>query len=242
MAADQTPPNTNLTDGVALSEPVVLSLPPQWPGAFKAYKYSKQAVKLNANAIVGWIIISVLVSGAISTLGRSYNSGAPTRGLFEVISYIIAPLFSAIITKALIASVRRQPVSVGQAFSQGWPYWLNTIVLSILVGVTLLVSLLLLIIPFFFVWPRLSLATYFLVDKNLGPLEAYKASWEATKGYAGFIYGILGAEVAMGLLAITIIGIPFAIYFLIMYSASHALLYEVITSSTARSVKTPVEA
>ncbi|HVV26138.1 MAG TPA: hypothetical protein VHC21_03875 [Candidatus Saccharimonadales bacterium] len=230
--ATKTAPNTE--------EPAVLALPSQWPGAFKAYKYSKQAVKLNANAIVGWLIIEVLLSVIISGLGRS-GGGAPSRGLFEVVSYLITPLFSAIITKTLIAGVRRQPVSFEAAFSRGASYWLNNLVLSILVTVTVIISLLLLIIPFFFVWPRLTLATYFLVDKNFGPVEAYKASWKATKGYVGRLYGILGAQIAMGLLALTVIGIPFAIYFLIMYSAAHAVIYELILGSPAGGDQASVE-
>jgi hypothetical protein len=217
----------------------VLALPPEWPGAFAAYKYSKQAVRLNLKAVAGWLVISVVVSIAISLLDRLHSLDASTRGLLAVVSYLLAPLFAAILAKVTIASVRRRQVGFSEAFSQGVPYWLNAIVLSILVGITEVVSFVLLIIPFFFVWPRLSLATYFLVDKDLGPLEAYKASWEATKGYALFIYGILGAQIAMGLLAVTVIGIPFAIYFLIMYGAAHAVLYEVIGKSGAKS---PVEA
>lgn len=219
----------------------MLPLPPEWPGAFKAYKFSKQAVKFNLSTFVVWFLIEIVVSGGISVLGRG-DGGASSRGLFEIVSFLIAPLFSAILTKILITSVRRQSVSTGDAFSRGLPYWLNNVILSILVGVSLLVSFLLLIVPFFFVWPRLSLATYFLVDKDLGPVEAYKASWNATKGYVGFIYGILGAQIAMGLLCLTIIGIPFAIYFLVMYSAAHAVLYEVIIKSKAGTAAAPVEA
>jgi len=244
MAAEQAPPtNPNVTAGASAAGPTVLPLPPEWPGAFAAYKYSKQAVKLNANAVVGWLVVSVLVSGTINALGNLHSINSPVKGLLTVASYLIAPLFSAIITKALIAGVRRQPVGFGQALSLGSPYWFYAVVLSILVGVVEGVSLLLLIIPFFFVWPRLSLAMYFLVDKNLDPAKAFQASWEATKGKVGSIYGILGAEIAMGLLIITIIGIPFAFYFLIMYSAAHAVLYEIIISSpVSGAAAPPVEA
>jgi hypothetical protein len=247
MAANQAPPaNTNLTGGTAPAEPEALPLPPHWPGAFSAYKYSKQAIKLNLGTFVTWLLIEIVVSGGISLLGNSASDA--TKGLFQIISYLITPLFAAILTKILIAGVRRQSVDSGEAFSRGLPYWLNNVILSILVGVTLIVSFLLLIVPFFFVWPRLTLATYFLVDKNLGPVEAYKASWNATKGYAGRMYGILGAQIAMGLLVITIIGIPFAIYFLVMYSAAHAVIYEIIINSPARgaqasaSTPAPIEA
>lgn len=81
------------------------------------------------------------------------------------------------------------------------------------------------IIPVFFIAPRLVLAQYFIVDKNMGPVESIRASWNATKGNVGKVYGIFGATLVMSLLMLTIIGIPFALYFLLMYSAAYPLLY-----------------
>lgn len=236
MAAEQTSPSdTNEAAGA----PTVLPLPPEWPGAFAAYKYAKQAVRFNAKAVVGWLVVSGLVYIVVGVLDNIGGQYSPTSLLAVIINLAVLPLFSAIITKALIAGVRRQPVSFGQAFSLGLPYWLYAIVLSIIVGVVEVVSFLLLIIPFFFVWPRLALAIYFLVDKKLDPAQAFQTSWNATKGKVGSMYGILGAQIAMGLLAITIIGFPFAIYFLIMYSAAHAVLYEIIINSPASAVAKP---
>ena len=79
--------------------------------------------------------------------------------------------------------------------------------------------------------PRLTLVNYFLVDKGLEPMEAFKASWHATEGHAMQAWGIILANVAMALLMVTIVGIPFAFYFLFMYSAAFAVFYKYVTKS-----------
>jgi len=204
---------------------VTLPLAGKWPGAFGIYKYSRRAVLNNFDTLaVIWITL-IIVSIVLDVIFSSSKShGNPLSGLlgaFAAIGY----------TRVYIAAARGGKMSVSQAFQDPWILWLKYIVLEILVGLSLVVSLLLLIIPFFFVLPRLSLATYYLVDRNMGILEAYQASWNHTKGHAGMIWGIYGAGLAMALLMITIIGIPFAIYFLIMYSAALAVAYNYINGA-----------
>jgi hypothetical protein len=206
-------------------------VPAEWPGAFGAYKYSKRAVRLNLGTlIILWLAVAIISGGV--------EKGMHATG--GLISSLISALAAACYAIIFIAGVRRQRMSIGEVLSKALPLWLKMIGLGILVAVSLVVSLLLLVIPFFFVLPRLSLAHYFLVDKNLGVMEAYKASWAATKGYSGKVWGIIGATILMALLAITIIGIPFSIYFLIMYSAAYGVLYEFLNKS--KPVAAPAQA
>ena len=128
-------------------------------------------------------------------------------------------------TMVYLAGVKKRKLSVQDSLKQSGPLFLKFIGLTILTTLTIILSFLLLIIPFFFVAPRVVLAQYYLLDKNMGIIEAYKASWYSTKGHVGKVYGIMGAGAAMALLFITIIGIPFAIYFLVMYQAAIAVLY-----------------
>jgi hypothetical protein len=130
--------------------------------------------------------------------------------------------------------VRGRRLEASQALKACQPmvvlkYIANAILMTLLLGV----AFVLLVVPFFFVLPRLLLAPYFLIDQKLGPIVALQRSWEATKGHAGKIWGIIGASLAMALLAVTIIGIPFAIYFLFMYGAASALAYEFVAKQTA---------
>lgn len=195
------------------------AVPDNWPGGFGVYKYSKQAVRLNIVPILGWAIII----GLVTTLLEAW-----LKRPGQAVGYIVGSLGTAIATYLYISGVRQQKVAFNDAFMQGLKVWLNMFILTFLVMLTVVGSLLLLIIPALFIVPRLALANYFLVDKRMNPLEAYKASWHATKGNVKRVYGIFGAGLAMVLLMVTIVGIPFAIYFLIMYSAATAVLYEMV--------------
>ncbi len=86
-------------------------------------------------------------------------------------------------------------------------------------------SFALLIIPFFIVAPRIFLAALYLIDKNMGPVESIKASWNDTRGHLGKIYGIFGVLILMALPIFTLIGIPVSLYLFFMYQASSAILY-----------------
>src|SRR5882757_6949346 len=200
--------------------PALEHVPHQWPGMFGMYKYAKQAVQFNLGTNLWLQLFVALVGGALDVaLGRNFGGLA---------SLVFGSLFSAALLHAQISGVRGNKVSLEGALSRGIAVWLQMILLTILVGVSLLISFVLLIVPFFFVLPRLTLATYFLVDKQMDVLEAYKASWYATKGHTSMPWGIIVVTILICMLAITIIGIPFTIYFYIMYSAAFAVLYEML--------------
>jgi hypothetical protein len=224
----QTPTNAQTNAAQEPKKDVALPLTGNWPGAFGIYKYSRRAVLNNFDTLaVIWvlvIVVSILLGLLFGGHNHKDNGGSGLSGLigaFAAVGY----------TRVYITAVRGGKMSLGQAFADPWMLWLKLIVLEILIGLSLLVSFLLLVIPFFFVLPRLSLATYFLIDKDMGIIDAYKASWDSTKGHSGMIWGIIGAAIAMALLMITIIGIPFAIYFLIMYSAAMAVAYNYIAGA-----------
>jgi len=216
------------------AEGAVSGAPSSWPGAFGAYKYSKAAVMTNIwTLVIIWIIVAV-INGA---------SGRLAGGTGGVIAFLLSGLVAATYVQVYLAGVRGQKLSLGDAISKALPYWLKMLGLLIVVTVSLFISILLLVIPFFFVLPRVSLAHYFLVDKNMGVMEAYKASWAATKGSSGKVWGIIGASFLMALLMLTIIGIPFSIYFLIMYSGVYAVLYESLNKGgKAPAAAAPVQA
>jgi hypothetical protein len=197
------------------------TIPEIWPGIFGVYKYSKGAVRFNLGTNV-WLIIFSIVLGGANQAGLEDNHNI----VAGIVAYLLGSLFAAALLLAQIASVRRTKLSFETAVKNAVQMWPKYIILSILLSVTYVVSLLLLIIPFLFIFPRLSLARYFLLDKRMGVLEAYTASWRATKGHILAPWNVIAGTALICLLAITIIGIPFSIYFYIMYSAALAVFYE----------------
>jgi len=201
----------------------------EWPGAFEIYKYSKHIVTQNLNTILVILLISLGINIFVYVLGGNdmnslrYNISSLIVSLLSVVIYI--PL-----TLVYIAGLKNEKVSISEAFQGISTYIVNYIVASILVGIASFVSFILFVIPAFFVIPRLVFAPYLVIDKKMDALDAVKASWDMSKGHVAKFYGITGATIAMALLSLTIIGIPFSIYFLIMYSAAPVVLYSYISN------------
>ncbi len=195
----------------------------EWPGAWKLYQYSKQAVLINWQTILGLLAVSILISLMIEALFPKESNAT------NLLINLISVAFGVILTSAYLASSRGKSISFEESFSVLKPMlYLKYLAVTLISGLLSFLSLILFIVPFFFVFPRILMAPYLVVDKGTDPVEAIQASWNMTKEHVGKIWGIIGATLAMSLLALTIIGIPFALYFLFMYQVAMILLYRYI--------------
>jgi hypothetical protein len=214
-----------------------------WPGAFKAFGPSREAVGRNLSTLVLLVVVAFVGSFVLNAFQKGFTPAHPSSSqvfgslAIAIVMQIISSLFGAFITgaqiKTYLAGVRGQRIEFGEAAKIGWPLIWNLFLLSLLVSLSVLAGLLLLIVPGFIILVRLILAPYFMVDQKLGVLDAYKASWNATKGHSGKLWGIIGVNVLMCLPVITIIGILVTIYLIFMYSAASALLYQFLLSRPA---------
>ena len=207
------------------------NVPSTWPGAFGIYKHSRNAVMLNIWPILGLGAIYFLVSIIFSSPSNDRSAEAAVSHPTSFITFLVSILLSTAFTFLIIAGVRGSKMSIGDALKQSLPLYLKALGLSLLTMLIAVISLILFIIPFFIVMPRLELATYFLVDQKLGPIDALKASWNATKGNVGKVWGIYGATLVFGLLILVLVGI----YFTLMYAASSAVLYAYLTGTGQRA-------
>lgn len=192
-------------------------LPKDWPGAFDLYKYSKNAVYFNWQTILVLYLVMLV-------LGAATYPFPPITG--NILSFIISAVGTVALTITIFGSFKGKAIEIGHAISASWPYVINMLILQILVAITCVASLIAFIIPFFFIAPRFAIASYYVVDKKMGAIEAYKASWNDTRGHVSKVYGIVGVSILMALLLITVIGIPFALYLLFFYSGAFAILYK----------------
>jgi hypothetical protein len=219
-----------------------------WPGAFGVYKYSGAAVKVVLKTVVLLFILELVISTLVNaTLGAPRVSGVTGRtvgvhhqfgtiALGELLDLIAASMIGIATVYTLLSGVKGKTVEIGEALTMALGLIVKYILLEFLVALSLVVSLILFVVPFFFVYPRLVLAPYFLIDQKLGVVEAYKASWHATKGHSSKVWGITGVGLLMILPSITIIGLLLTIYWLVLYSAAVALLY---TFTKAGALATP---
>lgn len=201
----------------------------EWPGAFGAFKYSSRAIILNLATIFILIGISIVANAIQGIFSDNASLTAFYAILLAVVSFVIG-IASYIV---YLSGAKGKKVEIGDALKQAvaLPLLINMFILSIMVGLSIFVGLLLFIIPGLIILPRLILTPYFLIDKKLDCVEAYKASWNATKGHSGKIWGTIGATIVMILPVFTIIGIPLSIYLLFMYAAIHGVLYEYINKT-----------
>lgn len=175
--------------------------------------------------------IEAIVIGILAVLGVGIVWGifVSMLSLPTVIDNIVQFVFNAFVMLVeviiLFASIDGKKISLGDAIKAAWEYLAQGVVLMLLLTIAAIVSLALLVVPFFIVMPRLVLAPYYLVRKKMAATDALRASWDTTKGSVGKVYGIVGVYILIALLALTLIGIPFAIYFGIMYSATFTILY-----------------
>lgn len=225
------PDSTNSNHPVAAASPV----PATWPGAFSLYKHAKATVVQNWQTLLLLILLSFLPAFIPKT-----NELTASTALINIAATVISLILSMAIIRTYLASVRNEKMGVGSALDKSLDsgLLLKYFVLTILVGLTVLVGLVLLVIPGLIFSARLVLAEYYMVDKNMGIVEAYKASWNATKGHVLKFFGIAGVFILMALLMLTIVGIPFSLYFLFMYSGATVVMYELLRDKQSVAAET----
>lgn len=215
------------------------AVPKVWAGAFDAYKYSKAAILQNWKPYLLIIFLSFVAGVVQEVLTPSDTMPADFTAFDFVVMLVfigISLLLGIALVRVILAGIDRKKVVALEEIKKSVSMIPAYFAMAVVSATIILVSLLLLVVPFFFVMPRLVLAEYFLINKNMGPIDAIKASWMATKGHVTKVWGVVLASIAMALLALTIIGIPFAIYFLFMYSAAFGVLYAYLTRSKVENV------
>jgi len=189
-----------------------------WPGAFGAYKLSRDAVRVNLWPLLGLTVLSIIIGMVIEPVAKALHIPVV---ITQIISYAVSIWLTIALTITYLASARHIKLPIEEALRDAVSFIIKYFLLSLLTMLVVGLSLLLLIIPFFFVAPRLVLAPYFLIDKKLGPVEALKASWHSSKGNVGKIYGMIGAAILFAVLMLVLVGI----YLSFMYAAVFAVFY-----------------
>jgi uncharacterized membrane protein len=212
----------------------------KWPGAFGIFKLSKAAISLNIGAIIGlWVILCLLY---IIVFGIDSKSAHHSSGYLVIIIFnLLATIITTSLTWTAIQGVRGKKISVSNALSAIFSKLGNIILVVVITDLLMFISIIAFVIPGFFIIPRIYMSIYFVLDQDMGAIEAIKASWHATEGNVGKVYGIIGVALLMILPIITVIGILATVYFEIMYFAASAILYTFITSNKQQVISSPID-
>jgi hypothetical protein len=196
-----------------------------WPGAFGAFKPSRSAVRKSLSTLIWLAVLDILVNIVVSIILKILFGNVGGSTIYDVGSLFISAFFIVTQVYIFLKGIEGRRVELNEVYNAVKPFWMRMVLLDLLIVVTVIGGLILLIIPGIYFALRLSLAPYFLVDKNTDVMDAYKASWEATKGNTGKILGIIGVYILMVLPTITVIGIIATVYLTFMYGAVYALFY-----------------
>lgn len=178
------------------------------------------------------IIVLMIVSAPVNYFNARINDPFEPVIMLGLISGAYSLLFLPVITYAtdliFLHTVRNQKVDFNNLLA-GFKTenYLNIVLTNLLASVLIIVAFIALVIPGIIVACRLSLVSYLVMDKGLGPVEAVETSWKMTKGYFWTIFGLAIVSffiLILGLILVVVGLLPA----LAWVKASFASLYEAL--------------
>ena len=132
-----------------------------------------------------------------------------------------------------LKAARGDKLEIKNMFEAFQNYW-NAVLASLLVGVITAIGFILLIVPGIIFACKLAFTPYLVVDRKMEVIEAIKASWKMTNGYAWkvFLIGLLAIPIFIAGLICFGIGVIISIMWIRLAFAS---LYHAVSTSTQAS-------
>ncbi|HJP96218.1 MAG TPA: hypothetical protein VJ843_02500 [Candidatus Saccharimonadales bacterium] len=207
----------------------------KFPGAFSLFGSSLAIITKNIETFLALILgpLALLVVGMLFGLVSDLNRD--NQMLQAVVSFIVFVMVVAagalyfMVAPALVVTQLRgafgAKIEPREAIRTGLPFFWRLLGLGILLTIIFLVSLALLVVPFFFMYKRYILAPYYLVHYNLGITEAMRKSADDAKRFSSPLWGLVGVTFLIEI-------IPFANGILsILYSCAPAARFKEIVDA-----------
>jgi hypothetical protein len=181
-----------------------------------------------------WTVITYSITIIDFTLRRTIFSESYPLALnvfMTAASWIIGIVVGIGIVKIALGFCDEQKPPISTLFNATWDYFWRYLATAFLYGLICIAGFILLIVPGVIWAIKFGLWPYFVIDKDLGPIQALKASSRTTEGVKWDLFGfgmICGILNLVGLLCL-IIGI-FATYPIII--VAHALVYRQLAAQT----------
>jgi hypothetical protein len=202
--------------------------------AFDLLGKSWEIVKANWQAFLFVNILAIISSfdygsDDVDNAGYQFNPDFVTGGavLFFFILYIYFVFMGVVLQTRAVKGEKPEIMELVKAGANKFLPLFGLGVVSIVIAA---VSFLLLIIPFIFVLPRLVMAPYIMVDKNLGVMDSLSESFKLGKAFFGKIWGAIGVMIlvaigsgllgifpVIGMLAGTLLAIAFGLVIPLRY-------------------------
>ncbi len=183
------------------------------------------------------LVFSMFLAGLIGGIPRAFPAGLVASGAMDVhsdeyqavnilcalIGFIVQMLFQPGLIKIWLTAGRGGTPQFGDMFSSmgRFPAMLAAMFLMML---AIYAGMLCFFVPGVILALGLGLAQYFVVDKNMGPIQALKASWEATNGHKVKLF-LLGL-ISVGILIVGCIACYIGMFVALpLVSLAYAIVY-----------------
>jgi len=154
-----------------------------------AIRYGWEIVKNNIAFFIIMLLIVYGLSITISFVARHVGM----LGIIVTLAGLVVQFLMAIgMVKIVLGFIDNRKPALGELFD-GLPLVINYFIANIIFVVVCAMGFICLIVPGIYLMCRLIFWQFFVVDRNLGPVEALQASWEATRGIAlnVFLFGMV---------------------------------------------------
>ncbi len=193
--ANASPNNTNVT--------------PEVPSAFSLFRPSWEGLKLNIVELIMvflvpmavlslYFLIATVAAGLSGANGNVNAFGIVLLAIGVVAAVVYAVLLGPALVHIQLKCARMQKVTYETAWATSKKFWWRYLILSIVVGLTILIGFILLIVPGIIFLRRYFLSSYALVDQDLDTGGSMRASNQLSKGRAMTVFGILGVDILIG--------------------------------------------
>lgn len=158
----------------------------------EAFRFGWDVTRANLGFLIGFMIVAGVLQYIPNYILKKAAGQQPLYTIVYLFSLAVNAMVGIGFVKTGLRLVNHEKGQFSDLYDH-WSLFWGFLGMSLLSGLAIMGGFLLLIIPGIILSIRLSLAPYFVVDKNAGPLESLKKSFTVTKGLTWklFFFGLV---------------------------------------------------
>lgn len=174
----------------------------------EAIDFGFGVAKSNIFFFLSLFVVIIITYGFLGVLESAFSGqSAFLSFLAEIVRVVVGLIISMGVIKVALEFVDKRKPQLKDVFYT--KSILNYFLVSIIKSIIIVAGLVLFIIPGIIFSIKLQFATYLVVDKNMGVVDALNKSWEMTKGVKMnlFLFGIILALINLVGLCALVVGL-----------------------------------
>ena len=158
-----------------------------------AIRFGWETAKKNIRFFIVALLIVFGISFIFNSVDSSLDKDATlARFVVGILSWIVSSITSIGLIQIALNFVEKKESKYADLFTH-YDRTVNYMATSILYGIIIVAGIILLVIPAIYWGIRFQFFSYLVTEKNLGPIQALKASWQMTAGQTWqlFVFGLI---------------------------------------------------